>query len=278
MHQAMAATLEHCVGEIRGSRRTPARRASPSGRAGRWSILRSPKGWTAPREVDGHCLEGFWRSHQVPMGDVRENPAHLKLLEQWLRSYQPEELFDEAGRLVPELRDLPPTGTRRMSANPPPNGGLIRKPLDIPDFRDYAVEVEAPGASEAEPTKLLGNLLRDIVRRNPDELPGLLPRRDASNRLDALYRGHRARPGWARRSPRTPTAAHLAPDGRVMEMLSEHTLEGWLEGYLLTGRHGFFSTYEAFAHVIDSMVNQHASGWRSATRCRGGRRSRRSTC
>ena len=256
MHQAMAATLEHCVGEIRAiqedARQTGVARRPP------WPmiVLRSPKGWTAPREVDGHHLEGFWRSHQVPMGDVRENPAHLKILEQWMRCYQPGDALRRGGRLIPELRDLPPKGPRRMSANPATNGGLIRKPLNIPDFRGYAVEVKQPGAGEAEPTKLLGNLLRDIVRLNPTNFRVFCPDETVSNRLTATFEV--TGKAWMGETfPEDADGGLLAPDGRVMEMLSEHTLEGWLEGYLLTGRHGFFSTYEAFAHVIDSMVNQH---------------------
>src|SRR5262249_5645745 len=256
MHQAMAATLEHCVGEIRAiqedARQTGVARRPP------WPmvVLRSPKGWTARHDVDGHRLEGFWRSHQVPMGDVRDNPAHLQVLEQWLRSYEPERLFDKSGRLIPELRSLPPTGQRRMSANPAANGGLIRKPLDIPDFRGYAVDVKQPAASEAESTRLLGNLLRDIVRLNPTNFRVFCPDETVSNRLTALFEV--TGKAWLGETfPEDADGGLLASDGRVMEMLSEHTLEGWLEGYLLSGRHGFFSTYEAFAHVIDTMVNQH---------------------
>jgi xylulose-5-phosphate/fructose-6-phosphate phosphoketolase len=256
MHQAMAATLEHCVGEIRAIQ-DECRQAGVVRRP-RWPmvVLRTPKGWTAPRELDGHLLEGSWRSHQVPMGDVRENPAHLELLARWLRSYQPEILFDRSGQLVPELRDLPPRGPRRMSANPAANGGLIRRPLRIPDFRGYAVEVERPGAVEAESTRLLGCLLRDIVRLNPDNFRMFCPDETVSNRLTAPFEVT-GKDWMGETFPEDADGGLLSPDGRVMEMLSEHTLEGWLEGYLLTGRHGFFSTYEAFAHVIDSMVNQH---------------------
>ncbi len=256
MHQAMAATLEHCVQEIRAIQEDA--RLTGVARRPLWPmvVLRSPKGWTAPHDVDGHRLEGFWRAHQVPMGDVRENPAHLKLLEQWMRSYQPEKLFDTSGRLIPELRNLPPAGSRRMSANPAANGGQIRKPLNIPDFRSYAVEVKRPGAGEAEPTKILGNLLRDILRLNPTNFRVFGPDETVSNRLTPMFEV--TQKTWLGEFfPEDSDGGQLATDGRVMEMLSEHTLEGWLEGYLLTGRHGFFSTYEAFAHVIDSMVNQH---------------------
>ena len=256
MHQAIAATLEHCIDEVRAIQ-ADARQAGVVGRP-LWPmvILRSPKGWTAPRQVDGHYLEGSWRAHQVPIGDVRENPAHLKRLEHWLRSYDPESLFDRTGRLVPELRDLPPRGPRRISANPAANGGLIRKPLHIPDFCGYAVEVKQPGAGEAESTRLLGNLLRDILRLNPTNFRVFCPDETVSNRLTALFEV--TGKAWLGETfPEDADGGLLSAVGRVMEMLSEHTLEGWLEGYTLTGRHGFFSTYEAFAHVVDSMVNQH---------------------
>ena len=254
----MAATLEHCVTEIRRIQQE-ARGAASEVKRPRWPmvILRSPKGWTGPKEVDGHKVEGFWRAHQVPMAEMRENPAHLALLEDWLRSYRPEELFDEAGRLLPELRELAPTGARRMGANPHANGGLMRKPLRLPDFRDYAVKVEKPGTTEVGPTQILGQFLRDIVRNNPTKFRVFSPDENASNRLTALYEV--TKKTWlGEYFPEDADGGDLAPDGRVMEMLSEHTLEGWLEGYLLTGRHGFFSTYEAFVHVIDSMFNQHA--------------------
>jgi xylulose-5-phosphate/fructose-6-phosphate phosphoketolase len=257
MHQAMAGTLEHCVLEIRRVQQE-ARRSGKATRP-RWPmiVLRSPKGWTGPKEVDGHKVEGTFRAHQVPLAGVRENPAHLKQLEAWLRSYRPEELFDEAGCLVPELRALAPTGTRRMSASPHANGGLLRRALRLPDFRDYAVPVQTPGAEAAENTRPLGELLRDVVRRNPDNFRVFGPDETASNRLSAIYEA--TKKTWlADLLPEDADGGELAADGRVMEMLSEHTLEGWLEGYLLTGRHGFFSTYEAFVHVIDSMFNQHA--------------------
>ncbi len=257
MHQAMAATLEACrseIGRIQSAARTAAAVTRP-----RWPmvVLRSPKGWTGPEAVDGHKVEGYWRSHQVPIAAVRDNAAHLEMLEEWLRSYEPEKLFDASGRLAAELRDLAPTGTRRLSANPHANGGLLRKPLRLPDFRDYAVQVPAPGQVRVNNTHPLGELLRDVLRRNPDNFRLFGPDETTSNRLSAVYEA--TKKTWmAERLPEDEDGGELAPDGRVMEYLSEHTLEGWLEGYLLTGRHGFFSTYEAFAHVIDSMFNQHA--------------------
>src|SRR5689334_21926269 len=258
MHQAMAATLEHCVGEIRRIQREA--RASDS-RATRpcWPmvILRSVKGWTGPKEVDGHKVEGFWRAHQVPLAEIHENPAHLALLDEWLRSYRPEELFDPMGRLMPELREFAPQGARRMGANPHANGGLLCKALRLPDFRDYAVPVDKPALAEIGPTQVLGQFLRDIARDNPANFRVFSPDENASNRLTALYEV--TKKVWlGEYFSEDADGGELAPDGRVMEMLSEHTLEGWLEGYLLTGRHGFFSTYEAFVHVIDSMFNQHA--------------------
>ncbi|HSZ55697.1 MAG TPA: phosphoketolase family protein [Tepidisphaeraceae bacterium] len=257
MHQKMAAAMEQCVLEIRRIQ-SEARESGESVRP-RWPmiVLRSPKGWTGPKEVDGHKVEGFWRAHQVPLTGVRENPAHLQLLDQWLRGYKPEELFDEAGRLIPELRALAPKGTRRMSANPRANGGLLRKPLRLPDFRSYAVKLEKPGTVYAENTRPLGQFLRDIMRQNMSDFRVFGPDETASNRLDAIYEVSKKL--WlAEMLPEDADGGQLSTDGRVLEMLSEHTLEGWLEAYLLTGRHGFFSTYEAFAHVIDSMFNQHA--------------------
>ena len=257
MHQKMAATLEDCVLEIR--RIQSEARASGQPNRARWPmiVLRSPKGWTGPKEVDGHKVENFWRAHQVPLAGVRENPAHLKLLEAWLRSYKPEELFDESGRLIPELKELAPRGTRRMSANPHANGGLLRKALRMPDFRDYAFEVKESGKTAAENTRPLGRFLRDILRENPNNFRVFGPDETTSNKLDAVYEASKKL--WlADYLPEDADGGELSPDGRVLEMLSEHTLEGWLEGYLLTGRHGFFSTYEAFVHVIDSMFNMHA--------------------
>src|ERR1700722_3196360 len=256
MHQAMAATLEHCVLEIRELQKT----ARQSGKAfrPRWPvvILRSPKGWTAPREVDGHYLEGFWRAHQIPISDVATNPGHLKVLESWLRGYRPEELFDEKGRLVPELKALAPTGTRRMSANPIANGGLLRRPLDVPDFPDSAVKGEKPGVTLAGNVPTLGNFLREVTRLNMQNFRVFGPDETQSNRLEALY--DVTKKVWlAEYFPEDADGGELAPEGRVMEMLSEHTVEGWLEGYLLSGRHGLINSYEPFIHVIDSMVNQH---------------------
>lgn len=258
MHQALAATLEHCVLEIRRIQQEARGTTGPVERP-RWPmiVLRSLKGWTGPKEVDGHKVEGFWRAHQVPLAGVHENPAHLAMLEEWLRSYRPEELFDEDGGLNPELGQLAPVGTRRMGANPHANGGLLRKRLTMPDFRDYAVAVEKPGTSEAGSTEILGKFLRDIARDNPTSFRVFSPDENASNRLTALYEV--TKKTWlGAYFPEDADGGELAQDGRVMEMLSEHTLEGWLEGYLLTGRHGFLSSYEAFVHVIDSMFNQHA--------------------
>ena len=225
----------------------------------RWPmiVLRSPKGWTGPKEIKGHKVEGSWRSHQVPFSDVRDNPANLKLLENWMRSYKPEELFDAGGQLVRELRALAPAGNRRMSANPHANGGLLRKPLKLPDFREYAVDVSSRGTAMYENTKPLGEYLRDVMKNNPTSFRMFGPDETASNRLQAVYDA--SKKTWmADMLPEDADGGELSRDGRVMEMLSEHTLVGWLEGYLLTGRHGFFHTYEAFAHVIDSMFNQHA--------------------
>jgi xylulose-5-phosphate/fructose-6-phosphate phosphoketolase len=257
MHQAMAATTEHCVEEIR-SVQYQARTTGTATRA-RWPmiVLRTPKGWTAPAEVAGHKLEGFWRSHQVPMADVKRNPGRLRELENWMRSYKPEELFDRSGRLLPQLRALAPTGARRMSANPHANGGLLKKPLRFPDFRDYAVKINKPAQIESENTRPLGNLLRDVMSLNMKTFRVFGPDENSSNKLDAIYQV--SKKFWiAEYFPEDADGCELATDGRVIEMLSEHTLEGMLEGYLLTGRHGFLSTYEAFVHVIDSMFNQHA--------------------
>ena len=257
MHQMMAVTLEHCVLEIRRLQQE-ARSGGKVTRA-RWPmiVLRSPKGWTGPKEVDGHKVEGFWRAHQVPLAGVRENPEHLKMLEGWLRSYKPEELFDESGKLKPELKELAPAGTRRMSANPHANGGLLRKALRLPDFRSYAIPVEKPGQTSAENTRPLGKFLRDVMRQNPTNFRVFGPDENTSNKLDAIYEVSKKL--WlADYLPEDADGGELATDGRVLEMLSEHTLEGWHEGYLLTGRHGFFSSYEAFVHVIDSMFNMHA--------------------
>jgi xylulose-5-phosphate/fructose-6-phosphate phosphoketolase len=265
MHHKMAATVEHCVLEIRRIQQEA--RASGKATRARWPmiVLRSPKGWTGPKEVDGHKVEGFWRAHQVPLANVRENPAHLKQLEDWLRSYRPEELFDEAGKLFSELKALAPNGARRMSGNPHANGGVLRKPLNLPNFHDYAVKVEKFGHTAAENTRPLGRFLRDVMRRNMDNFRVFCPDENTSNKLDAIYEASKKL--WlADYLPEDADGGELSPDGRVLEMLSEHTLEGWLEGYLLTGRHGFFSSYESFIHIIDSMFNQHAKWLES---CRG---------
>jgi xylulose-5-phosphate/fructose-6-phosphate phosphoketolase len=257
MHQAMAATLERCVREIRFAQRH-ARDAGVASRP-RWPmiVLRTPKGWTGPAELDGRKIEGSWRAHQVPVAGVKRNPDHLRLIEEWMRSYRPEELFDASGAPVAELRELAPKGARRMGSNPHANGGLLKKPLRMPDFRDYAVAVEKPASSEAENTPPLGCMLRDIMKANPTNFRIFGPDENTSNKLAAVYEV--SKKFWiAERFPEDDDGTELAPDGRVIEMLSEHTMEGMLEGYLLTGRHGFFSTYEAFVHVIDSMFNQHA--------------------
>ena len=257
MHQRMASTLERCIVEIRAIQEEA--RRSGVARRPRWPmiILRTLKGWTAPKEIDGHRVEGSWRAHQVPITDVISNPEHLKLLEQWMLSYRPRDLFDAKGRLIPELQALAPTGNRRISSNPHANGGLLRRPLRMPDFRDYQVEVARPGQSQVENTYVLGEFLRDVMRDNMDNFRVFGPDETASNRLQAIYEA--SRKTWlAEMKPDDADGGELSPDGRVMEMLSEHTLEGWMEGYVLTGRHVLFNTYEAFAHIVDSMVNQHA--------------------
>jgi xylulose-5-phosphate/fructose-6-phosphate phosphoketolase len=257
MHQKMAGTLQKCVDEIL-SFQDHARRSRVPQRP-RWPmiILRTPKGWTAPKEIDGHRIEGSWRAHQVPITDVPANAEHLKILEQWMMSYRPHDLFDEKGQLIAELRALAPTGTRRISANPHANGGRLRKPLRMPDFRDYAVEVVKHGQSGNLNTQTLGEFLRDVMRENMDNFRVFGPDETASNRLQPIFEA--SRKTWLEEiRPEDADGGQLSPDGRVMEMLSEHTLEGWMEGYVLTGRHVLFNTYEAFAHVVDSMVNQHA--------------------
>ncbi len=256
MHQLMAQTLEKVIAEIKAIQQ----RARTQGvdQYPRWPviILRTPKGWTCPEEVDGHKVENFWRAHQIPF-EIGNNADHLKLLETWMRGYKPEELFAEDGSLVPELKALAPAGARRMSANPVVNGGVLRKPLKMPDFRDYAVEVNEHGAVMAENTRVLGGFLRDVMRQNMSNFRVFGPDETASNRLSAIYQV--TEKIWMEAiKPEDADGGELARDGRVMEMLSEHTLEGWLEGYLLTGRHGLLASYEAFIHVIDSMFNQHA--------------------
>jgi xylulose-5-phosphate/fructose-6-phosphate phosphoketolase len=257
VHRQMATALERCIGEIRKIHKQA--RQSGVRRRARWPmiILRTPKGWTGPKEVDGHKVEGFWRAHQVPLTGVTSNPAHLKMLEQWLLSYRPHDLFDEKGEMIPELKALAPAGNRRMSANPHANGGFLRKPLRLPDFRAYAAQVAGHGQSQAQSTYLLGQFLRDVMRDNAANFRVFGPDETASNRLDAIYEAT-GKTWLAETKPEDADGGDLSPDGRVMEMLSEHTLEGWMEGYLLTGRHALFNSYEAFAHIIDSMVNQHA--------------------
>jgi xylulose-5-phosphate/fructose-6-phosphate phosphoketolase len=262
MHQRMAATLDTIFSEIHSIQKR-ARKEGHTERP-RWPmlILRTPKGWTGPKVVDGKPVEGTWRAHQVPIAEVRENPEHLKILEEWMKSYRPEELFDPSGKLDPDLAALPPKGQRRMGMNPHANGGLLLEPLHLPSFRSYAVNVKTPGSPESEATRVLGQYLRDVMKLNlhsrnfrvfgPDET--------ASNRLEALYDVT----GKTWEAATLPTDENLALDGRVMEVLSEHMCEGWLEGYLLTGRHGWFSCYEAFIHIIDSMFNQHAK-WLKTT-------------
>ena len=257
MHRLMAKTLEQCMLDIRALQQE-ARRSGKATRA-HWPmiVLRTPKGWTGPKEVDGHRVEGYWRAHQVPLSGMHENPAHLQQLEDWLRSYRPEELFDENGTLVPELRALAPDGERRMSASPHANGGLLRRDLRMPDFREYAQAVEKPARVTAMNTRPLGRMLRDVMQANSDNFRIFGPDENTSNKLDAVYEVSKKL--WlADYLPEDADGGELSPDGRVLEMLSEHTLEGWYEGYVLTGRHGFFATYEAFVHVIDSMYNQHA--------------------
>jgi len=256
MHRLMADALDVAFASIR-SIQHKARNGGADDRP-TWPVivLRSPKGWTGPKEVDGLKVEGFWRAHQVPISDPRKNAAHLRLLEQWMKSYQPEKLFDPAGRLVPELQALAPQGARRMGANPHANGGLLKRELKLPDFHAYAVEVQRPGATTAEATRELGKFLRDVMKLNADAQNFRImgPDETASNRLDAVFETTDRTWMEARKS----YDVHLAPDGRVMEVLSEHLCQGWLEGYLLTGRHGLFNCYEAFVHIVDSMFNQHA--------------------
>jgi len=263
MHQKMAAVMEQCYVEIRaiqdGARSAARDSVDAEPRRPRWPmiILRTPKGWTCPKELDGHKLEGSWRAHQIPITDPVTNPAHLKMVEAWMRSYKPEELFDEQGALIAELAEMAPSGKRRITANPHANGGVLRKPLDRPDFRDFAVEVEKPGQIEVSSTANLAIYLAEVMRRNMTSFRVFGPDETASNKLDGIYKA--SPKTWMEElKPEDADGGFLSRSGRVMEMLSEHTLEGWLEGYLLTGRHGFFSSYEAFVHIIDSMFNQHA--------------------
>jgi xylulose-5-phosphate/fructose-6-phosphate phosphoketolase len=256
MHQMMAATLDSVITEIQTIQKE-ARNGSVVKRP-RWPmiVLKTPKGWTGPKEVDGLKVEGFWRSHQVPIADMGKNPDHVRLLEEWMKSYKPEELFDEKGRLIPELRELAPKGELRMGANPHANGGILLKDLKMPDFREYAVDVPKPGQVRAEATRVMGRFMRDVMKLNMENRNFRVfgPDETSSNRLDALFEvTDRA---WVAET--VSYDEHLSPEGRVMEILSEHTCQGWLEGYILTGRHGFFACYEAFIHIVDSMFNQHA--------------------
>ncbi len=257
MHQAMAATVEHCVLEIREHQQAARKRGEVS--RPRWPmiVLRSPKGWTAPREVEGHFLEGFWRAHQVPLPKAKSDPEQLRILESWMHSQKPQAFFDGGGRLAPVFRELAPSGSRRMSANPRANGGSVKKALRMPDFRNYAQTFEKPGRSLAGNTHPLGVLLADVMKMNGNNFRVFGPDETTSNRLDAIYSA--SKKFWIEELfPEDKDGGELAANGRVMEMLSEHTLEGMLEGYLLTGRHGFLSSYESFVHIIDSMFNQHA--------------------
>ncbi|GAB3956765.1 phosphoketolase [Micromonospora vulcania] len=261
VHRTLAATLDRALDEIAAIQRRA--RSGGTIERPRWPmiVLRTPKGWTGPREVDGTPVEGTYRAHQVPLSQVRDNPAHLAELERWLRSYRPEELFDATGAPVEELRTLPPRGDRRMSANPVTNGGLVLRDLNLPDFRTYGVAVPSPGEPMAGATGVLGPWIRDVIAANPETFRLFGPDEVASNRLGAAFEvTDRA---WV--AATVPGDDHLSPDGRVLEVLSEHLCQGWLEGYLLTGRHGVFTSYEAFIHIVDSMVNQHAK-WLKVTR------------
>ncbi len=260
VHRQLAAALDDAFDQIAAIQRA----AREDGQTGRplWPmiILRTPKGWTGPREVDGKKVEGTWRSHQVPLSETRTNAEHLEALGTWLQSYHPQELFDDSGALRPDLRALAPAGDRRMSANPHANGGVLLRELELPSIADYAVEVPNPAASTGEATKVLGAFLRDVIARNADNFRLMGPDETASNRLSAVFDA--TDKAW--QAEQSEDDEHLAPDGRVMEVLSEHLCQGWLEGYLLTGRHGFFSCYEAFVHIVDSMANQHAK-WLATT-------------
>ncbi|GAS87241.1 phosphoketolase family protein [Mycolicibacterium brisbanense] len=254
VHQQLATAFDEAFDQIAAIQRAARLDGEPGRPLWPMIVLRTPKGWTGPSEVDGKQVEGTWRSHQVPLSETRTNPAHLAQLEEWLRSYRPEELFDDTGALREELRAAAPAGERRMSANPHANGGLLLRDLDLPKFADYAVTVDQPAAATAEATRVLGTFLRDVIARNPDRFRLMGPDETASNRLASVFEStDRA---W--QAEIEPGDDHLAPDGRVMEVLSEHLCQGWLEGYLLTGRHGLFNCYEAFVHIVDSMLNQHA--------------------
>jgi xylulose-5-phosphate/fructose-6-phosphate phosphoketolase len=263
MHQNMAATLDSIVEEIQSIQKSAREHGFTERRKWPMIVLDSPKGWTGPKVVDGVKIEGTFRAHQVPLSELTTKPEHVRLLEEWMKSYRPEELFDEQGKFVGELAELAPKGTRRMGMNPHANGGVLLRDLHLPDFRSYAVEVPKPGMVIGEATRVLGNMLRDVLTLNegPHNFRVFGPDETASNRLGSVFEV----------TNRTSTAIiipeddHVAPDGRVMEVLSEHMCQGWLEGYLLTGRHGFFSCYEAFIHIVDSMFNQHAK-WLKVTR------------
>jgi xylulose-5-phosphate/fructose-6-phosphate phosphoketolase len=261
MHQLMAAAFDDVLDEIAQIQRR-AREDHDLTRP-RWPmiVMKTPKGWTGPKVVDGLPVEGTWRAHQVPLAEVRTNPQHLALLEEWMRSYRPEELFDQDGAVIPEITALAPEGDLRMSANPHTNGGLLARELELPDFRDYAVAVDAPAATTSEATRVLGGWLRDVFIANPDRFRLMGPDETASNRLSAVFEATDR--VWE--AELLDTDDHLSHDGRVMEVLSEHLCQGWLEGYVLTGRHGLFNCYEAFIHIIDSMFNQHAK-WLKVTR------------
>ncbi|MDD5580888.1 MAG: phosphoketolase family protein [Methylobacter sp.] len=264
VHPRMASILEQCLDEIKAIQHKA--RSEEIIKRPQWPmiIMRTPKGWTGPKSVDGKKTEGFWRSHQVPLENLAENPEHIVLLEQWMKSYRPEELFDEQGAPLPELLELAPKGHQRMSDNPHANGGLLLRDLRLPDFRNYAVNVPAPGAVEAEATRVMGSFLRDVMKNNMDQQNFRIfgPDETASNRWSDIFEVTSR--VWMEKI--LPEDTNLAQDGRVMEILSEHTCQGWLEGYLLTGRHGFFSCYEAFIHIVDSMFNQHAKWLKTCNR------------
>ena len=261
MHPLMAATLDRIIQQIKEIKSSA---KADGGARPRWPmiVLNSPKGWTGPKVVDGQQVEGTFRSHQVPLSEPSKNPAHLKQLEEWLKSYKPQELFDAKGHLKPELRELAPSGNRRMGANPHANGGLLLRDLRLPDFREYAVKVPKPGGAQAEDTRVLGSYLRDVIKQNEDQRNFRIfgPDETISNRLTDVFQATNRQ--WEAQT--LPTDEYLAPQGRVMEVLSEHQCQGWLEGYLLTGRHGLFNSYEAFIHIVDSMFNQHAK-WLKVT-------------
>src|SRR6266536_5351973 len=263
MHQLMAGALDHIIAEIRSIQDDFRRDENAVLPVWPMIVLRSPKGWTGPKTVDGKPVEGTWRAHQVPVADLQQKPEHVKILEEWMRSYRPEELFDKDGKLVPEVAELAPQGNRRMSANPHANGGVLLRDLIVPDFRDYTVQVPKPGMVLSESTRVLGKFLRDVMKLNSESKNFRVfgPDENASNRLEALYEATDKQ--WMEQI--LPVDEHLSRDGRVLEILSEHMCQGWLEGYLLTGRHGLFSCYEAFIHIVDSMFNQHAK-WLKVTR------------